>query len=228
MNRLALSSFRMARWLITSGQMSQSLSDIIGRFEPAFPDIFDNLAFVLDKAGFDRQQRRTSELIESGLDKEVATFFGVIDTLVSVPAVVMLEEEFNLGSPIKAARIFFAVGTLSNLPTLRSYLSSVLVGNHWEESSRELLFVDLSNIQMELARNATRYLEAHIDESEASMDPLAIWGLRHREHLEKIKSVLRSLEEDDVAVSLPQLYVTIREIALLVRSIEHQESDLIS
>ena len=228
MNRLALSSFRMARWLITSGQINQSLSDVIGRFEPAFPDIFDNLSFVLDKAGFDRQQRRTSELVDAGLDKDVATFFGVIDTLVSVPAVVMLEEEFNLGSPTKAARIFFAVGTLSNLPTLRSHLSSVQVGNHWEESSRELLFVDLSYIQMELARSATKYLEAHIDESEASMDPLALWGLRHREHLEKIKSALRSLEDGEEVVSLAQLYVTIREVALLVRSIEHKENDLVS
>ncbi len=228
MNRVALASFRVARWLITSGQMSHALSDVIGRFEPALPDIYDNLSFALDKSGLDRLRRRTAELLKSGMDENVATFFGAIDTLVAVPAVVMLEEEFNLGSPVKAARIFFAVGTLANLPKLRSFLSAVPVGNHWEESSRELLFVDLSSIQIELARSATRYLESRIDEREASMDPIALWGLRHREHLEKIKAVLKSLDAGEEEVSLPQLYVTIREIALLVRSMEAKERGFVS
>jgi glutamate dehydrogenase len=219
-NRLALSTFRMARWLITSGQLGQSLSEVVGRFEPAFPDVYDNLSFVLDRAGYDRVEKRTAELIENGVEKDSATFFGAIDTVVSVPAIVLLEELFNLGSPTKAARIFFAVGTLANLPTLRSHLSTVSVSNHWEESSRELLFVDLSDIQMELAKSATKYLLSHVDEGDATMDPIALWGLRHRTYLDKVRTVLRSLGEGDEPVTLAQLYVSIREIALLVRSIE--------
>ncbi len=206
---------RAVRWLLRNRRAELSVQNHMERFADSVWAITSKLPEYLGEQARETWQQRNSELMESGLPKELASVVSGTDYLYASLGIIEAQEAS--GMPLKTvANLYFELGDTLELDWFADAIADLKPGSHWQALARESFREDLDWQQRALTVGVLRLadkpedvparVEAWLQDNEAMID-------RWKSMLAEIKTI----REPEYAM----FSVALRELLDLAQSTMH-------
>ncbi|MEX2527686.1 MAG: NAD-glutamate dehydrogenase domain-containing protein [Gemmatimonadota bacterium] len=205
---------RTARWVLANSDMEQSPEatikasvDGLARLRERFPEIV---------TGEDRElfHELVDELESAGVDSEFARNLITLRFLDQLLEILRVVRDSG-ADPVDAARVFYQVSDLTQVPWTRQAIFAAAADDRWEQRAAQVLADDLTWAHQRVAAWVMGQQET-LGSLEAAMDELTRRRSRELQRLLDLLDEVRGQEK----ISLMALSVVVRELIFLAERLD--------
>ena len=143
---------RLGLWFVV--QLPHGLmTETIARYGAGFAALKGRFAGLVSRLEAEAVDLRVAMLQKTGVPKDVAEDVAVLPLLAAVPEIILLGEGQSVSAEA-AARVYFAVGSVVGLDSLRALAGRIAVADHWDRLALRRIVDDLFSAQRLLACDA--------------------------------------------------------------------------
>jgi glutamate dehydrogenase len=178
---------RLGLWFIVAlpqGDMTETIT----RYGAGFSALKGRFAGLVSPLEAEAVEHRVAILQQSGVPKDIADDVAVLPLLGAVPEIILLAEAQGVSADA-AARIYFAVGAVVGLDSLRALAARITAADHWDRLALRRILDDLYSAQRLLAADAL--LQGRALTGQAAVDS---WAKLRTGEIERTVSFLAELE----------------------------------
>lgn len=146
-------------WLIRHRRLPLDLSAEVNLFAGTVQTLARSLPDSLDTRSREEVETRTRELVAAGVSADIAAAAALLGPLAAAFDLVELSRDLAR-DPIEVASVYFALGDLLDLPTVRARISGIPVDSHPTSIAKAALLDDLAAQQRRLTASALTYAAA--------------------------------------------------------------------
>jgi glutamate dehydrogenase len=178
---------RLGLWFIMALPQGE-MTEIIARYGAGFSALKGRFAGLVSRLEAEAVDLRITTLQKAGVPKDVAEDVAVLPLLAAVPEIIVLAEAQSVSAE-DAARVYFAVGALVGLDSLRALAARIAVADHWDRLALRRIVDDLYSAQRLLASDALA--RGRSMQGQAAVDA---WAKLRSNEIERTVSFLAELE----------------------------------
>ena len=200
---------RATRWVLEHTDPSESVSAVVKRNLSGLAELRRNFPEIV--TGRDRElfNTRVNEIMRHGADEEFARNMITLRFLDHLLEVLLVAKELD-ASPIDAARTYYRVSELIQVPWLRGEIFRVAGDGRWDQRAAQALSGDLGRAHHALTVKVLR------DSDGGDMDvAIARFTQSAGPALERLQRLTDEVQSDG-AESLSALSVVVREVSSLI------------
>ena len=192
---------RASRWMLRH-RGEGDLPSMIARYQPAAAQLREHIDQWLPAEAREQWQAASAELVEAGVDAQLAADLTVLDHLYPVLDLVDVATKCN-SSLEKAARTYFGVDYALDLGPWRAMIAKLPTDTLWQKQARASARDDVYSI-------ASQIVQKLLGEQQA----VAPWEAQHAKAIERINAMRESVA--GAAADLAPVSVALRELRQLV------------
>jgi glutamate dehydrogenase len=198
---------RTCSWAAGSSNVATSISDVVGRFKPAFDQLSTLFEDALTGGERDRFERTYRELRAAVHQEQLAVELARLAFADHLLNVVSLSFARGL-DPMSTARIYFGLSEHLEFASLEGAIDSINSSNRWERLAAR-------DLRAELTWARTQLCCSLLDQKENTNAPIADRIARGRER--RAAEVIRQMADLRTlpSIGLPPLQVVVRTLARL-------------
>jgi glutamate dehydrogenase len=132
---------RMTDWFIRYDAAGRNVEEIIHFFKPDFVALEDILSSFFSSKQYKDYEEKYEEYKQLGLSESLAERFITLNSLVSVPDIILLSKELQMDVKL-VAKVYFALGQQLGFDWLRKTAFSLSGETHWSEDAANTLVED--------------------------------------------------------------------------------------
>ena len=216
LERASLWFLRHARAGAGLAQPSTDAAALIARCRDAAARLAPQLAALLPQSDVDALSARQRELVEAGVDAELA--LQVASGEISVAVLDIAEVAANCARSLElVAGVYFALDTLLNFGWIAARASALPADTHWDMLARAAALEDLARLRRALTTSVLQLPQPPAAEWEQPAALVHAWRATRAEPLERHARLLAE-QRAAAGASLSMLAVLMRQLAVLERA----------
>ncbi len=146
---------RMTDWFIRFDAKGRSVEEVIHFFKPDFLSLREDLDSFFPPKKYKAYEEKFEEYKQLGLSESLAQRLITLNSLVSVPDIILLSKELQLEVKV-VAKVYFALGQQLGFEWLRQTAQGLFGENHWSQDASNTLVEDFYLNQIALTKKVLK------------------------------------------------------------------------